>query len=265
MTRALHHAAATLNDLIVTRALDRLSAWLSRSGRLEVTVLSAVFLAVVGLWVFGVLGAEVVEGDTGKFDERLLLACREPGNLAVPIGPHWTLQVAQDMTAFGGPLGLVLLTTIVAGRLWLERRYGLLTFILGAVVSGTVLSLVLKVLFHRPRPAIVPHLSSIATASFPSGHAMLSSVVYLTLAAALSRAAPTTGLKCYHLAVAVMLTGLIGCSRVYLGVHYPTDVLAGWSGGSAWTVICCLIAHFVARRVGSPARQDLVVGEAPAK
>jgi undecaprenyl-diphosphatase len=219
----------------------RLTAWITRSGRLEVTILLAVLLAVVGLWIFGVLGAEVVEGDTGKFDERLLLACREPGNLAVPIGPHWTLQVARDLTAFGGGAGLVLLTAAIGGHLWLERRYGLLTFILTAVVSGTVLSLVLKV----------------ATASFPSGHSMLSSIVYLTLAAALARATPDVKLKCYYLAVAIALTGLIGCSRVYLGVHYPTDVLAGWSLGTAWAIICCLVAHFISERSSLAHREEL--------
>jgi undecaprenyl-diphosphatase len=228
-------------------ALSRFLSWVTRSGRLELAMVAAVFVAVVGLWVFGVLGAEVVEGDTGKFDERLLLACREPGNLAVPIGPPWTLQAARDLTGIGGPVGLSLLTAVIAGYLWLDRRFGLLTFLLASVASGTALSLVLKALFHRPRPAIVPHLSDIATASFPSGHAMLSSVVYLTLAAALARTAPSTKLKCYYLGVAVALTGLIGCSRVYLGVHYPTDVLAGWSLGSAWVVICCLVAYFLRR------------------
>jgi undecaprenyl-diphosphatase len=239
-------------------AWNRLASWLTRSGRLEVAILAAAFVAVVGLWIFGVLGAEVVEGDTGKFDERLLLACREPGNLAVPIGPHWTLELARDLSAFGGVVGLALLTAVIAGHLWLDGRYGLLTFILAAVGSGTVLSLVLKVLFHRPRPEIVPHLSDIATASFPSGHAMLSSVVFLTLAAALARAAPKAQLKCYYLGVAILLTGLIGCSRVYLGVHYPTDVLAGWSLGSAWAVICCLVAHYVARRAPGEAEGEKV-------
>ena len=112
----------------------------------------------------------------------------------------------------------------------------------------------LKALFHRPRPAIVPHLSDIATASFPSGHAMLSSVVYLTLAAALARTATRTRLKIYYLGVAVALTGLIGCSRVYLGVHYPTDVLAGWSLGVAWVGICCLAAYYLRPRVGDDQR-----------
>ena len=228
--------------------LRRLISALLRSGRLEIAILGAALAAVVGLWIFGVLGAEVVEGDTGKFDERLLLACREPGDLAVPIGPRWTLQAARDLTGLGGVVGLSLLTAVIAGYLWLDRRFGLLTFLLTTVASGTVLSLALKALFHRPRPEIVPHLSDIATASFPSGHAMLSSVVYLTLAAALARTAESIKLKCYYLGVAIALTGLIGCSRVYLGVHYPTDVLAGWSLGSAWVVICCLVAYFWRRR-----------------
>ena len=229
-------------------ALNRAFVTLLKSGRLEIAILAAVFISIGGLWIFGVLAAEVVEGDTGKFDERLLLACREPGNLAVPIGPHWTLDVARDLTTFGGGLGLLLITAVIGGYLCLERRFGLLIFMLASIISGTALSLIIKELINRPRPEIVPHLADIATASFPSGHSMLSAVVYLTLAALLARATPKTKLKCYYLAVAVILIGLIGCSRVYLGVHYPTDVLAGWSLGSAWAVICCLTAQFVHTR-----------------
>ena len=226
--------------------IQALRAWLWKSGRLEIAVLTGLLLAVAGFWAFGMLAAEVMEGDTQKFDERILLALREPDNLAVPVGPAWTLQVARDLTAFGGAVGLGLITGIVAGYLYLQRRYGLLGFVLLSVFSGTGLALVLKEIFQRPRPQIVPHLTDITTASFPSGHSMLSSVVYLTLAALLARVVPDRRTKVYFLLVAPFLVLLIGSSRVYLGVHYPTDVLAGWCLGSVWALLCCMVAHFVA-------------------
>lgn len=222
--------------------------WVRRSGRLEVAVLLAILGAVVGLWVFGLFAVEVVKGDVGKFDDSLLVALRRPGDLSTPIGPHWVLQVARDLTAFGGVVGISLVTGAVSGYLALQRRYGLMSVVLVSIVGGTILSLFIKDAFHRPRPNLVPHLTDIATSSFPSGHSMLSSVAYLTLAALLARAVPDLRTKIYLFAVAVLLTCLIGCSRVYLGVHYPTDVLAGWGLGSAWAIVCCGVAHFLAAR-----------------
>lgn len=233
--------------------VQRFIDWVRRGGRLEVAILIAVLLAVAGLWTFGVLAEEVMEGDTGKFDERILLALRQPGNLAVPIGPSWLLQVARDVTAFGGAFGIGLITSSVLGYLLLERRYGFFTLVIASVYGGSGLALIFKTLFHRTRPQIVPHLTDISTASFPSGHSMISSVAYLTLAALLARAAGDLRTKIYFLVVAVGLIGLIGVSRIYLGVHYPTDVLAGWAMGSAWAIICCLVAHYLsARRSGRP-------------
>ena len=229
---------------MIKRSLD----WVARAGRLEIAVLLALGFGVAGLWAFGVLGAEVMENDTGKFDERLLLALRQPGDKSVPIGPHWTLQVARDLTAFGSAVGIGLVTAVVAGYLALQRRYGILGFILAAVLGGTGLSVVLKYAFHRPRPQVVPHLTDISSASFPSGHSMMSSIAYLTMAALLARTVRDTKTKVYFFVVATALTGLIGFSRVYLGVHYPTDVLAGWCIGCAWAALCALTAHHVAQR-----------------
>ena len=235
----------------------RLSGWLARAGRLEVALLAAILFVVVGLWVFGSLAAEVTAGDTRKFDERILLALREPGNTAVPIGPHWTVQVARDLTAFGSAVGIGLLTLVVSGYLGLQRRYGLLGFVLASVLTGTALSEALKDWFHRPRPRVVPYLTDIASASFPSGHSMMSSVAYLTLASLLARAVPDMKTKLYFFVVAVVLTGMIGLSRLYLGVHFPTDVLAGWCIGCTWAVICSLAAHFISRYTSLPRADEL--------
>ena len=235
---------------MLTPALSftRFTRWISRAGRLEVALLLAILLAVAGLWTFVAVAEKVVDGNAGKFDRTLLLALRHQDDLAVPIGPSWTLQVARDLTAFGGPVGITLITGVVAGYLALQRRFGLLSVILASIVGGTVLSLYLKHAFQRPRPEVVPHLTDIASSSFPSGHSMLSSVAYLTMAALLARVVPDLKTKIYLFVVAVGLIGLIGFSRVYLGVHYPTDVLAGWGLGSAWAILCCLFAHFLAQR-----------------
>lgn len=219
-----------------------------RGGRLEVALLLAMLVAVIGLWTFITLTEEVVGGRVGSFDERVLIALRQPGNLAVPVGPPWLLQVARDLTAFGGMMGISLVTGTVAGYLALQRRTGLLSVVLVSVVGGTIIALAVKEAVHRPRPTVVPHLTDISTASFPSGHSMLSSVAYLTLATLLARAVPDLKTKVYLVVVAVGLIALIGCSRVYLGVHYPTDVLAGWALGSAWAIVCCGAAHFLARQ-----------------
>ncbi len=236
--------------------VQRAVAWVRRGGRLEIALLLAILLAVAGLWTFGVLAEKVVEGDTAKFDQRILLALRQPGNLAVPIGPSWMLQVARDITAFGGAFGIGLITLAVLGYLLLERRYGFFTLVVVSVYGGSALALLFKTWFHRSRPQIVPHLTDISTASFPSGHSMISSVAYLTLAALLARSAHDLVAKIYFLAVALLLIVLIGFSRLYLGVHYPTDVLAGWAMGSAWAIICCLVAHFlVNRRVVTPDKE----------
>lgn len=228
--------------------LARFFQWVQRSGRLEVSLLLTGLFVVAGIWGFVLLASEVQEGDTTRYDERVLLALRQPGHLENPIGPYWTLQVARDLTALGGVTVIGIITGVVGGYLLLQRRYGLLAFTMTSVVTGTLLALVLKELFHRARPQVVPHLTDISTASFPSGHSMISSVVYLTLAALLARAVPDWKTKIFFLAVAVVLIGLIGCSRVYLGVHFPTDVFAGWCGGITWAILCCLVGHVLARR-----------------
>ena len=101
----------------------------------------------------------------------------------------------------------------------------------------------MKHVFNRPRPTIVPHLRVVYSTSFPSGHAMESAIVYLTLAAILMRASESRVTKIYILGIAVLLTVLVGVSRVYLGVHYPTDVIGGWIVGFIWASICWLVAQ----------------------
>jgi undecaprenyl-diphosphatase len=225
-----------------------LSNLLERLGLYEMPVLLGVLIVVAGAWGFVALTDVVLEGKTQSVDEAVISALRRPDDTSKPIGPDWMTEVARDLTALGGVVALVLITLTVAGYLLLDRKYAVAVFVLAAVVGGLVLSSILKASFDRPRPQIVPHLSDVYTSSFPSGHSMMSAIVYLTLGALLAHMVSSRQLKFYFLAVAMLLTGLVGISRVYMGVHYPTDVLAGWTAGLVWATVCLLAIRKLQRR-----------------
>jgi undecaprenyl-diphosphatase len=207
-------------------------------------------LAAVTLfaWAFIKIAAEVIEGDTMGLDRAILLALREAQNSADPIGPSWFEEAARDVTALGGHVILILVTVATLAYLVMTRKSHAALLLLASVGGGMLLSTVLKMGFERPRPELVPHAARVYTASFPSGHAMLSAVTYLTLGALLARVQPNRRLKAYLIGLAVSLTLLVGASRVYLGVHWPSDVLAGWCVGAAWASLCWFIALQLQRR-----------------
>ncbi|MDB5395527.1 MAG: phosphoesterase [Rhodospirillales bacterium] len=213
----------------------------------EIAWLAGFLVVAAALFAFASLAGEVLEGDTLGFDRLILLALRSPTDPNMPIGPRWFSEVARDVTSLGGIPVLTGVTLAVAGYLALTRRRAAALLILSAVGGGTALSTMLKLAFHRPRPDLVPHAVEVYTASFPSGHAMLSAVTYLTLGALLMRVQPLWGVKAYILALAILATLLVGASRVYLGVHWPTDVLAGWCVGAAWALLCWLVAIYLQR------------------
>jgi undecaprenyl-diphosphatase len=155
--------------------------------------------------------------------------------------------MGRDITSMGSFSILGLIVAGVVGYLLLIRKRSAAVLILVSVAGGTILSTALKMGFNRPRPDLA-HAYHLFTASFPSGHAMLSAVTYLTLGALLAQFTTDRRIKIYFLAVAIFLTALGGISRVYLGVHYPTDVLAGWCVGSAWALLCTTIANWLQRR-----------------
>lgn len=196
------------------------------------------------LWI----AAETMQGVTQGFDEHILLSLRNPLNHALGIGPSWLMSVMRDVSALGGVAVLTLMIASISGALLLRGRHRMTLFLWASIAGGTVGMLVLKSFFQRPRPSIVPHLVDITQTSFPSGHSMVSAIVYLTLAALLARATSRPILRIYYLAVGICLTLLIGFSRVYLGVHYPTDVLAGWCAGAGWASVCYLITTWLQRR-----------------
>jgi undecaprenyl-diphosphatase len=153
----------------------------------------------------------------------------------------------MDITAMGGYTVLVLMSAASIGYLALRKRWLSAVLIIISGVGGTVLNHLLKTHFERPRPDLVSHLVEVSTLSFPSGHAMSSAVMYLTLGVLLARSQSSRTLKTYILTLAVIITALVGISRVYLGVHWPTDVIAGWSLGAAWAMLCLLVVGYLNR------------------
>lgn len=219
-------------------------------------------LAVFGCaYLFIELADEVLEGETQKVDEWVLRSLRRSDAPAIPIGPPWLREVGLDATALGSPFVLLLVVGIVAGMMLLQRKYALLWLTLGSTAGGSLAAFALKHFIGRDRPTVVPHLQEVTTPSFPSGHAMLAAVVYLTLGSLLTELVEGRLAKTYCLTCALVVTVFVGVSRVYLGVHYPTDVLAGWVAGLAWAIACWITAQYLQN--GGVYREDSVGKEAP--
>lgn len=216
----------------------------------EIAILVGALLTIVLAIAFIALAGNVLEGDTQLFDERILSALRKPENPAVPIGPWWLAAAALDITALGSAVVLGLAVLGVVGFLLLQGAWRSALFVFAASTGGWVINSLLKEMFGRARPSVVPHLREVMTLSFPSGHAMTSAAVYLTLGALLMRIARRPLAKFYCMSAAMLITALVGASRVYLGVHYPTDVLAGWLLGLSWALICWMIERALERRAG---------------
>ena len=205
-------------------------------------ILIPIILIAGAAWAFIELADEVLEGETRAIDEAIILAFRVPGDPADPIGAPWFEESVRDVTALGSAPVLVIAVLAVFGFLALAKAWRLAFFTLAASVSGLVASSLLKYIVDRPRPDLVPHGNLIYTTSFPSGHSMMSAVIYLTLAVLVARLMERRRLKTYALGIAIALTLLVGLSRVYLGVHWPSDVLAGWAAGGAWALGCWTLA-----------------------
>jgi len=205
--------------------------------RLTGAVIATFLAASISLWGFLSIAGEMREGETRAFDERLMLLLRQPGDPNEPLGPRWLEEAMRDVTALGGFTVLTLLTIVAvvtlmrAGRL--RQAFGMATVALGAELTSDLL----KLAYARPRPDLVPHGSYVYSNSFPSGHSTMSVAVYFTLATLLAAGASRPSSRRMIYTVAGFLVLLIGVSRVYLGVHWPTDVAAGWALGSVWALI----------------------------
>lgn len=234
-----------------------LRRWLA--GR-EAAVLFPLLLIVLGVWGFIAIADKVREGGSQSFDERVVRGLRQPDDPARLIGPAWMEKAARDITALGGHAILTLVVLSVAGYLLLERKLHAMWLVLIASGGGWEMTMLLKRFFGRERPSIVPQLVKETTMSFPSGHAMMSAVVYLTLGALLTGFVSRRRTRAYLLGLAILVTLLVGSSRVLLGVHYPTDVLAGWSAGLTWALVCWLVARFLQKRGAVEGPAEVVGG-----
>lgn len=209
----------------------------------EFRTLVLILSASIALLGFATITEEMLEGDTGGFDRLVLLALRTPGNIADPLGPPWLEEMLRDLTALGGIGILGLLTLAVAGGLAGMGQRAMAVYTTTAVTGGLILSVLLKTVIDRPRPDLVPYGPLVKMSSFPSGHSMMSTVVYLTLGALMASCVQSDWLRTYILVWSLLFSLLVGISRIYLGVHWPTDVLAGWLAGAAWAMLCWLGAR----------------------
>jgi undecaprenyl-diphosphatase len=212
-------------------ATRKASRW-SGLRRVEARLLMSLLGVLAMVWGFLALTDEVREGDTSRFDRTLLLAFRVPNDLSTPIGPRWLQESARDVTALGGFTVLTLVTAVAFAILMLLGRRTQAWILAGSVVLAQVFAEATKAIVHRPRPDLVPQRDLVYSTSFPSGHALMTPVVYLTLAAIIAAGHPRLAIKAILLIGAAILVVLVGVSRVYLGVHWPSDVLAGWTIGA---------------------------------
>ncbi|CCV08388.1 Phosphoesterase PA-phosphatase related (fragment) [Mesorhizobium metallidurans STM 2683] len=204
----------------------------------ERATLITIVLLTSSVLVFLALASLVMRNWTADFDRAILLIMRNPTDLADPIGPTWFEELMRDVSGLGG-LGLLTFVTLtVAGFLALSGSLRNAIAVILAVGSGVILSSLLKYGFDRPRPDLVAYGTRIYTSSFPSGHAFMAATVYFTLGIMLARKFEPRPLRVFIMAISMLVTFAVGASRIYLGVHWPTDVIAGWSIGAGWALFC---------------------------
>lgn len=218
--------------------------------RFEARVLIGLVLAAGALWAFLSVADEMAEGETGVLDRRIILMLREPGDLNNPIGSKNVEEAVRDITALGGTT-LVVVVTVVSVLAFLFHKKRLHAAVMaGAVLAAWASSQATKALYGRPRPDLVPHEAYVYSASFPSGHSTMSTAAFLTLAMLIASLESRRRSKALAYVIAALVVIGVGFSRVYLGVHWPTDVLAGWCLGAAWS----LLAWIALRALHAPTR-----------
>lgn len=227
--------------------LHKAQAMFWRFSANELLMLVALLIVVLGTWGFIEVADNVVSGTTEKFDLWAVQTFRETVNNRIPLDEPSIRQAFLDISALGGPAVLFLMTSAMLIFLFWDRRYNAMLLVILATFGGAILAYLLKEGIGRPRPD-VEQLTAVLLPSFPSGHTMLSAIVYPTLGTLLARVVSRKRLKIYFMLVALGLSGLIGISRVYLGVHYPTDVLAGWAAGLAWAALCWTVTKYLQQR-----------------
>lgn len=205
--------------------------------RIETRALVLWLAAAAAVWAFLGIGGEVMEGETQAYDRAILLALRDPAHPADPLGSRSFEESMRDVTALGGFTFLTLLTIVATLALVFHRKRRQAAIFAVTVIAAQVSSEILKLVYERPRPELVPHGSYVYSNSFPSGHSTVAAATYLALATVIASLEPRRATKVLAYALAIGLVVMIGFSRVYLGVHWPSDVLAGWSLGAGWALL----------------------------
>ncbi|MEW5683854.1 MAG: phosphatase PAP2 family protein [Pseudomonadota bacterium] len=218
--------------------------------RFEARVLIAFVLVTGGVSAFLELADEMSEGETQALDRSLILALRTPGDLKDPIGSHNVEEAVRDVTALGGTTLVVVVTVVGVLAFAFHRRYRHALVLAVTVLLATISNGTTKAFFSRPRPDLVPHEVYVYSGSFPSGHSTMAAATYLTLAMLIASLEPRRRTKALAYGLACMVLVGVGFSRIYLGVHWPSDVLAGWCLGAVWA----LAAWLALRLLRAPTR-----------
>lgn len=211
--------------------------------RVEAVTLVVILIIAGALWVFAKISGEVMNGDLRAFDNEILFALRTPDDLEIPIGGQFISMAMRDLTALGGVPVLMIVSAAVLAYLILRAQHATAAFLAIAILGGQVLAHFAKIGFSRTRPDLVPHAVEVTSASFPSGHSMMAAVTYLTLAVILCQIETQFRMRAFYISLAALLAFLVGISRLFLGVHWPTDVLAGWVLGAAWALGVWLVVR----------------------
>lgn len=206
-----------------------------RIDRRKALVFSALCWAAFALMVWLVATDRVA-----AFDKSGLLFWRTQPTLA-PKGPTWLLESVRDVTSLGGILlrNLIVVGAVAALLFLRMRREAVLLAM--TVIGAWIVDGAIKALVGRPRPQIVPHLTEAGGASFPSGHAFNSAVVYIAIALAFATLSARQSVRLTIIGTAIALSLVIAWSRVWLGVHFPSDVTAGWLGGAGWAFLAAAL------------------------
>lgn len=235
--------------------------------RTEIAALGALLVVALGSLTFADLAEDVRDPDNQLFDARVLHLLRPyADDPSRPWGPWWLKEAASDITSLGGISVLALFATIVIVFLVIQRKWLSSVLLIVGLGGGVLLSEGLKAVFERDRPPALYRATETLNASFPSGHALLSAVFYLSLGVMLTRAFPERRFKAYVLGVGIVITLLIGVTRIYLGAHWASDVFAGWSVGAAWAMALWLLAYQISRRQrrhGAPLQDEATSASPP--
>ena len=192
------------------------------------------WLAGALILLFALLATAVSLHLSMGFDRAIILSLRNMENIARPLGPDWLPETMRDITSLGSVVVALGFAAILSGYLLLTGYRGAAALLFGSAVGALLLNDLLKFAIDRPRPDAILQTARVFTSGFPSGHATLSSVTYISAAALFGRLYHERRVRTYLIAISILVVALIGFSRIYLGLHFPTDILGGWCIGAAW-------------------------------